>query len=56
MSGGNDIESEISQVLTGLGFTQYDFDRQTSEFSGGWRMRVELGKNFIKKTRYIIIR
>ena len=48
MSGGNDIEAEISQVLTGLGFTQYDFDRQTSEFSGGWRMRVELAKILLK--------
>ena len=54
MSGGNDIESEISQVLTGLGFTQYDFDRQTSEFSGGWRMRVELAKILLKKT-YILL-
>ena len=38
ISGGNDMESEISQVLNGLGFTQYDLNRQTSEFSGGWRM------------------
>ena len=34
--GGNDIHSEISQVLSGLGFSQYDFSRQSSEFSGGF--------------------
>ena len=55
MSGGNDIESEISQVLTGLGFTQYDFDRQTSEFSGGWRMRVELAKILLKKPDILLL-
>ena len=42
--GGNDIQSEISQVLSGLGFTTNDYDRQTTEFSGGWRMRIELAK------------
>ena len=35
MAGGDDIQSEISQILIGLGFTQYDFNRQTREFSGG---------------------
>ena len=55
MSGGNDIESEISQVLIGLGFTQYDFDRQTSEFSGGWRMRVELAKILLKKPDILLL-
>ena len=55
ISGGNDIESEISQVLTGLGFTQYDFDRQTSEFSGGWRMRVELAKILLKKPDILLL-
>ncbi len=55
MMGGNDIESEISQVLTGLGFTQYDFDRQTSEFSGGWRMRVELAKILLKKPDILLL-
>ena len=55
MTGGNDIESEISQVLIGLGFTQYDFDRQTSEFSGGWRMRVELAKILLKKPDILLL-
>ena len=47
--GGNDIQSEISQVLTGLGFTTKDYDRQTTEFSGGWRMRIELAKILLQK-------
>ena len=55
MSGGNDIESEISQVLSGLGFTQYDLNRQTSEFSGGWRMRVELAKILLKKPDILLL-
>ena len=54
MSGGNDVQSEMSQVLAGLGFTQYDFDRQTTEFSGGWRMRIELAKMLLKKPKYFI--
>ena len=55
MSGGNDIESEINQVLSGLGFTQYDLNRQTSEFSGGWRMRVELAKILLKKPDVLLL-
>ena len=47
--GGNDIQSEISQVLSGLGFTTNDYDRQTTEFSGGWRMRIELAKILLQK-------
>ena len=55
ISGGNDMESEISQVLNGLGFTQYDLNRQTSEFSGGWRMRVELAKILLKKPDILLL-
>ena len=55
ISGGNDMESEISQVLNGLGFTQYDLNRQTSEFSGGWRMRVELAKILLKKPDVLLL-
>ena len=40
--GGNDIHSEISHILSGLGFSQYDFSRQSSEFSGGWRIIKKL--------------
>ena len=55
MSGGNDVQSEMSQVLAGLGFTQYDFDRQTTEFSGGWRMRIELAKMLLKKPNILLL-
>ena len=55
MAGGNDTSAEISQVLTGLGFTQYDFERQTTEFSGGWRMRIELAKILLKKPDLLLL-
>ncbi len=42
--GGNSFEAEIEKALMGLGFTRKDFDRETAEFSGGWRMRIELAK------------
>ncbi|MBN2893808.1 MAG: ABC-F family ATP-binding cassette domain-containing protein [Bacteroidales bacterium] len=45
----NTIQAEAEQVLKGLGFVQADFDRSTSEFSGGWRMRVEIAKLLLKK-------
>ena len=51
----NDVQSEMSQVLAGLGFTQYDFDRQTTEFSGGWRMRIELAKMLLKKPNILLL-
>ena len=53
--GGHDIHSEISQVLSGLGFSQYDFARQSSEFSGGWRMRVELAKILLQKPDVLLL-
>ncbi|MGE4413749.1 MAG: ABC-F family ATP-binding cassette domain-containing protein [Bacteroidales bacterium] len=46
---------EIEKVLTGLGFLRYDLDRQTSEFSGGWRMRIELAKILLKKPDLILL-
>ena len=55
MGGGHDLAAEISQVLTGLGFTQYDFNRQTTEFSGGWRMRIELAKILLKKPDLLLL-
>ncbi len=55
MAGGNDTAAEISQVLTGLGFTQYDFERQTTEFSGGWRMRIELAKILLMKPDLLLL-
>ncbi len=47
--GGENYEAELEQALLGLGFERSDFDRHTSEFSGGWRMRVELAKLLLKK-------
>lgn len=55
MAGGNDTAAEISQVLNGLGFTQYDFERQTTEFSGGWRMRIELAKILLMKPDLLLL-
>ena len=55
MAGGHDTAAEISQVLNGLGFTQYDFDRQTTEFSGGWRMRIELAKILLMKPDLLLL-
>lgn len=49
MLGGNNFEAEVEQTLMGLGFLRSDFNRQTSEFSGGWRMRVELAKILLKR-------
>ena len=47
--GGDNYEAELEQTLIGLGFERSDFNRPTSEFSGGWRMRVELAKLLLKK-------
>ena len=55
MAGGNDTAAEINQVLSGLGFTQYDFERQTTEFSGGWRMRIELAKILLMKPDLLLL-
>lgn len=44
MMGGDNYEAEMERTLTGLGFERTDFDRPTREFSGGWRMRIELAK------------
>ena len=55
MAGGHDTAAEISQVLGGLGFSQYDFERQTIEFSGGWRMRIELAKILLMKPDLLLL-
>ena len=47
--GGDNYEAALEQTLIGLGFERSDFNRHTSEFSGGWRMRVELAKLLLKK-------
>ncbi|MES2747208.1 MAG: ABC-F family ATP-binding cassette domain-containing protein [Bacteroidota bacterium] len=48
-------EAEVEKILVGLGFEREDFTRQTSEFSGGWRMRIELAKILLKKTDLILL-
>ena len=55
MAGGHDSKSLISQVLTGLGFNKDDFERHTNEFSGGWRMRIELAKILLKKPDLLLL-
>jgi len=47
--GGANIEAEAEQTLLGLGFERKDFDRPTNQFSGGWRMRIELAKILLRK-------
>ncbi|HNW51583.1 MAG TPA: ATP-binding cassette domain-containing protein [Prolixibacteraceae bacterium] len=47
--GGNNYHADLEQTLIGLGFSRDDFSRQTSEFSGGWRMRIELAKLLLRK-------
>jgi len=53
--GGGSIEASIEQTLTGLGFQPKDFTRQTSEFSGGWRMRIELAKILLQKPDVLLL-
>jgi ATP-binding cassette, subfamily F, member 3 len=48
-------EAEVEKILKGLGFTNEDFSRQTSEFSGGWRMRIELAKILLQKPDLILL-
>ncbi|NME66873.1 ABC-F family ATP-binding cassette domain-containing protein [Flammeovirga aprica] len=48
-------DAEVEKALKGLGFKQDDFQRQTSEFSGGWRMRIELAKILLQKPDLILL-
>lgn len=48
-------DADIEKTLLGLGFKREDFDRQTSEFSGGWRMRIELAKLLLKKPDVLLL-
>ena len=49
------MEAEIEKTLTGLGFERSDFDRPTSEFSGGWRMRIELAKLLLRRPDVLLL-
>lgn len=55
MSGINDFEAEIEKTLLGLGFNRSDFNRPTSEFSGGWRMRIELAKILLQSPDVLLL-
>lgn len=48
-------DAEVEKTLIGLGFKRSDFTRQTSEFSGGWRMRIELGKILLQKPDLVLL-
>ncbi|MDG1333001.1 MAG: ABC-F family ATP-binding cassette domain-containing protein [Crocinitomicaceae bacterium] len=48
-------DAEVEKTLLGLGFKREDFTRQTSEFSGGWRMRIELGKILLQKPDLVLL-
>ena len=49
------MEAEIEKTLTGLGFERSDFDRPTQEFSGGWRMRIELAKLLLRRPDVLLL-
>lgn len=53
--GGGSIDADIEQTLLGLGFKTTDFKRQTSEFSGGWRMRIELAKILLQRPKVLLL-
>ena len=55
MMGGENYEAEIERTLTGLGFSRDDFDRPTREFSGGWRMRIELAKILLRRPDVLLL-
>ena len=55
MMGGTNYQAEIERTLTGLGFLRSDFDRPTSEFSGGWRMRIELAKILLRRPDVLLL-
>jgi len=55
MEDGSGGEAEIEKTLTGLGFNRGDFDRPTREFSGGWRMRIELAKILLQRPDVLLL-
>ena len=55
MMGGSHYEAEIERALQGLGFRREDFKRPTSEFSGGWRMRIELAKLLLQHPDILLL-
>ncbi|MDE6234219.1 MAG: ABC-F family ATP-binding cassette domain-containing protein [Muribaculaceae bacterium] len=55
MEGSDNMEAEMERTLLGLGFQRSDFNRPTSEFSGGWRMRVELAKLLLRRPDLLLL-
>ena len=55
MEESENAEAEIEKTLIGLGFTRNDFNRPTSEFSGGWRMRIELAKLLLRRPDVLLL-
>jgi len=55
MLGGMNYQAELERTLTGLGFLQSDLERPTSEFSGGWRMRIELAKLLLQRPDVLLL-
>lgn len=55
LMGAENYEAEMERTLMGLGFVRTDFDRPTSEFSGGWRMRIELAKILLQKPDVLLL-
>lgn len=55
MLGGSNYHAELERTLIGLGFNRTDFDRPTSEFSGGWRMRIELAKLLLRRPDVLLL-
>jgi len=55
MLGAGNVHEEIEKILKGLGFARKDFNRQTAEFSGGWRMRIELAKLLLQKPDILLL-
>lgn len=53
--GGGNIKEDVEKILLGLGFLRSDFERPTGEFSGGWRMRIELAKILLKKPNVLLL-
>ena len=55
MMGGDNYEAEMERTLCGLGFSREDLERPTAEFSGGWRMRIELAKILLQKPDVLLL-
>ena len=55
LMGGTSYQAELERTLIGLGFTRSDFERPTAEFSGGWRMRIELAKLLLRRPDVLLL-